>query len=333
MRKEEMRGNLEARAGDLSRDQLQEMLVRMLRIRKFDERATRLKSDFIPGFLHNSIGQEGEIVGACMALRNDDYMTGNHRSHGHPIGKGIRLAPLMAELFGKQSGVCRGKGGSMHLAAFAVGSLGESGIVGASMPTATGAALSAVMRGTDQVCLCFFGDGAANSGPFHESLNLAALWRAPVIFLCENNGYAGCSPQTQMTSIVDIASRAPGYGMPGVIVDGQDVLAVYAAVSEAVARARQGGGPALIEAKTYRYCDHLEGYQYPKYRPDEEVQLWQTRDPIAGFTKLLRAHEAFTDEELIAIDADVEREVDTAVSLALEADVPDAGALFEDVYA
>jgi TPP-dependent pyruvate/acetoin dehydrogenase alpha subunit len=204
-------------ASPLSRQRLHEMLRRMLRIRLFEERAALLRTR-LPGFLHNSIGQEAEIVGACMALRERDYMTGNHRSHGHPIGMGVALAPLMAELFGKSTGVCGGKGGSMHLAVFSAGSLGESGIVGSLMPVAVGAGLSARLRGTDQVCLCFFGDGAANCGPFHESLNLAAIWKLPVVFLCENNGYATFTPQAQTTAVSNIAQRAAAYDIPGVTV-------------------------------------------------------------------------------------------------------------------
>jgi myxalamid-type nonribosomal peptide synthetase MxaA len=258
--------------GELTCEQLQEMMRRMLRIRLFDERAAELRAR-LAGSLHNSIGQEAEIVGACMALREDDYMTGNHRSHGHPIGKGVALNPLMAELFGKVTGVCRGKGGSMHLAVFSVGSLGESGIVGSLMPIAVGAGLSAQLRGTDQVCLCFFGDGAANCGPFHESLNLAAVWRLPVVFLCENNRYALFTAQAESTAVLDVAQRAAAYGMPGVIVDGQDVLAVYKSVAQAVARARAGGGPTLIEAKTYRYCEHSEFGATEDLTPDAFAQM------------------------------------------------------------
>src|SRR6185369_14939456 len=202
----------------LPKERLHEMLRRMFRIRLFDERASSIRVEAkLPGSLHNSIGQEAEIVGACMALRDDDYMTGNHRSHGHPIGKGVALAPLMAELFGRKTGVCHGKGGSMHLAVFSAGSLGESGIVGGLLPVAVGAGLSARLRKTDQVCLCFFGDGTANCGPFHESLNLAAVWKLPVVFLCENNGYAIHSPQAQTTATPHIAQRAGAYNMPGVI--------------------------------------------------------------------------------------------------------------------
>jgi len=317
----------------LSRSQLLEILRRMLRIRLFDEEAARIRSAHIPGSLHNSIGQEAEIVGACMALRDDDYMTGNHRSHGHPIGKGVRLAPLMAELFGKKTGVCRGKGGSMHLAAFAAGSLGESGIVGGSMPAAVGAALSASVRGTDQVCLCFFGDGAANCGPFHETLNLAAVWKLPVVFLCENNGYAMCSPQSQTTSVVDVSSRAASYNMPGNVVDGQDAVAVYRIVTAAVARARAHDGPSLIEAKTYRYCHHQElEFELPLYRPVEEVAAWRARDPIDLFINRLRSEEKFPIRDIEVIQHEVAAEVEEAVRFSELSDFPDSAALFEDLF-
>lgn len=315
-----------------SADRLREILVRMLRIRVFDELAIAIRATSIPGGLHGSIGQEGEIVGACMALRDDDYMTGNHRSHGHPIGKGIGLAPLMAELFGKETGVCRGKGGSMHLAAFGAGGLGESGIVGGSMPVATGAALSAHLRGTSQVCLSFFGDGAANCGAFHESLNLAAVWKLPVIFLCENNGYAIFTSQAQTTSIADIASRAVSYGMPGVIVDGQDVLAVHKAVSQAAARARSGEGPTLVEAKTYRYCEHEEGEDIPAYRTEAEKALWISRDPIEMYvTRLLKA-EVLSTEEIAAVRTEVQVELEAALEFAKQSPMPDPAALLDDLF-
>ncbi|MFC4311608.1 thiamine pyrophosphate-dependent dehydrogenase E1 component subunit alpha [Steroidobacter flavus] len=315
-------------------EMVREMLRRMLRIRVFDERAAVLRSQ-LPGFLHNSIGQEAEIVGACMALRDDDYMTGNHRSHGHPIGKGVALAPLMAELFGKETGVCRGKGGSMHLAVFAAGSLGESGIVGSLMPVAVGAGLSARLRGTDQVCLCFFGDGAANCGPFHESLNLAAVWKLGVVFLCENNGYAATSPMSQTTSVSDVAIRAGAYGIPGVIVDGQDVLAVHDAVTAAVSRARSGEGPTLVEAKTYRYCDHHEIAGTSKrapYRTDEEIASWRARDPIEMFAAKLEITDLLSHAEIEGIRRSVLEEVDAAVDFAVSSSSPEAEELYEDVF-
>lgn len=321
-------------ASPLSRQRLHEMLRRMLRIRLFEERAALLRTR-LPGFLHNSIGQEAEIVGACMALRERDYMTGNHRSHGHPIGMGVALAPLMAELFGKSTGVCGGKGGSMHLAVFSAGSLGESGIVGSLMPVAVGAGLSARLRGTDQVCLCFFGDGAANCGPFHESLNLAAIWKLPVVFLCENNGYATFTPQAQTTAVSNIAQRAAAYDIPGVTVDGQDVLAVHEAVSTAVARCRAGAGPTLVEAKTYRYCEHAEfgdAFKLPPYRTREELAAWRARDPIEIFCGHLRDTGALTEEQFETMREEILAEVDAAVAFAERSPEPGPHALLEDVF-
>lgn len=316
----------------MPKDLALEMLKRMLRIRLFDERASEIRATHIRGALHNSIGQEGEIVGACMALRGDDYMTGNHRSHGHPIGKGVGLAPLMAELFGKRTGVCAGKGGSMHLAAFSVGSLGESGIVGSLMPVAAGAALSAKLRNTDQVCLCFFGDGAANCGPFHESLNLASTWRLPVIFLCENNGYAICTPQSRTTSVDDVADRAGAYGMPGVVVDGQDAVAVFNAVSHAASWARAGRGPSLIEAKTYRYCDHQEDCEFLTYRSGEEVEEWRRKDPIEILASRLRGLRYLTQDEFEAMRAEVHSELEAAVAFASNSPAPEASDLYAHVF-
>ena len=243
---------------------------RMLRIRRFEEEGTRLfKEGAIPGAYHASIGQEAAIVGACLALNDDDAMTGTHRSHGHPIGKGADLKPLMAELMGKATGICKGRGGSMHLADNSVGIVSESAIVGGGIPLATGVALSAKVRKTQQVCLCFFGDGAVNQGTFHESLNMGALWRLPVIYFCENNGYAITTSLAGSHGQPSIAARAEAYGMPGSVVDGQDVAAVYEVTREAVARARRGEGPTLIEAKTYRYDEHNVGLLIPgkPYRP------------------------------------------------------------------
>ena len=325
-----------SRAQSLPQDLAREMLRRMLRIRRFEECASSLMMNSrLPGFLHNSIGQEGEIVGACMGLRDDDYLTGNHRSHGHPIGKGVALAPLMAELYGKSTGVCRGKGGSMHLAAFAAGSLGESGIVGSLMPVAVGAGLSARLRGTDQVCLCFFGDGAANCGPFHESLNLAAIWKLPVVFLCENNGYAIHTSQRQTTAVEDVAQRAHAYNIPGVVVDGQDVIAVYDCVAEAIARARGGAGPSMVEAKTYRYCEHSEAAgmgKPPPYRTEAEIAVWRTRDPIQLFQATLLGTGGLTSDEIRAIGEEVAAEVDAAVAFAEQSPAPTAESLLEDLF-
>ena len=306
----------------------------MLRIRLFEERSVELQSTGqMPGFVHIAIGQEAEVVGASMALHESDYMTGNHRSHAHPIAKGAQLAPLMAELLGKETGVCRGKGGSMHLAVFSVGSLGESGIVGSLMPVAVGAGLSARLRGTRQICLCFFGDGAANCGPFHESMNLASIWKLPVVFLCENNGYATTTAQSQSTAVKDIACRAASYGIPGIVVDGQDVLAVFAVVSDAVRRARGGDGPTLVETKTYRYREHSEfNGRIPEYRSPEEVASWKQRDPIVKFSTQLIGSRHLSQDEFSAMRLSVVAEVDDAVVFAQRSNPPHPGALYEDIF-
>src|SRR5690349_21225627 len=268
----------------LSRTQQQEAYRRMVRIRRFEEEGTKLyTAGKIPGAYHASIGEEATIVGACMALRDSDAMTGTHRSHGHPIGKGADLKALMAELMGKRTGICGGRGGSMHLADRSVGIIGESAIVGGGIPLATGCALAAKVKGTDQVSLCFFGDGAVNQGTFHESLNMASLWKLPVIYLCENNGYAITTSLSASHAQTRLAKRAESYGMPGVSVDGQDVGAVYAAASQAVQRARNAQGPTLIEAMTYRFDEHNVGLAIPgkPYRAAEEIaEQRATRDPI-----------------------------------------------------
>jgi len=307
----------------------------MRRIRTFEDRAEEVhRNGEIPGTCHTSQGQEGEIVGACMALRLDDYMVGNHRSHGHPIGKGAKLDGLMAELLARKTGVCSGKGGSMHLADFSVGSLGETSIVGSGIPVAAGAALGAKMQGLDRVSLCFFGDGASNEGTFHEGINMAANWKLPVIFLCENNGYAVSTPIGTTAAVENIADRAAGYGIPGVVVDGQDVLAVYEVVSEAVHRARAGEGPTLVEAKTYRYLDHAANMGRDLgYRTDDEVAQWRaTRDPIALFDKRITTDMGIKEADLREIDDEVLKEVDAALDFARSSPFPDAEEAFSDVY-
>ncbi|MDB5576286.1 MAG: pyruvate dehydrogenase (acetyl-transferring) component subunit alpha [Bradyrhizobium sp.] len=314
---------------------LLEMAARMLRIRHFEEQSAKLwRQGKIPGGIHLSIGQEGEIVGACMALRPDDYMVGNHRSHGHPIGKGADLRGLMAELMGKVTGVNRGKGGSMHLADFSVGSVGETSIVGSGIPLAVGAALGAQMLGQDRVALCFFGDGASNEGAFHEGLNLAAVWKLPVIFLCENNLYGVTTAIADVSAVVDIADRAAAYAMPGIIVDGQDVLAVHAAVSTAAERARAGDGPSLIEAKTYRYDDHSTGTAgKASYRQPEELTHWRERDPIAMFRAHLVDTAIISDAEFVALDAEALEAVRTAITFANESAYPGPEEAYTNLFA
>jgi len=318
----------------LDREFLLEMQRRMLRIRAFDERASKMvKRGHIPGTVHTSIGQEAQVVGATMALGDDDYMTGNHRSHGHPIGKGSALGPLMAELVGKATGVCKGKGGSLHLADFSVGSLGESGIVGSSIPIAGGAALASKVLGNGNVSLAFFGDGAANQGVLYESMNMAAVWDLPVIFLCENNQYALSTPAHTVTAGV-IAERAAGFGMQGVRVeDGQDVMAVYKAVSEAVEWARSGDGPTLIEVVTYRYNEHSEGLRLgTDYRDASEREQWLKKDPIVLFREYLIEQGHATDQELDELEQQVLEEVDASVQFSDDSPYPNPSVAFEDLY-
>lgn len=318
----------------LSEEFLLEMHRRMVRIRLFDERASKMvKRGHIPGTVHTSIGQEAQVVGACMALEDDDYMTGNHRSHGHPIGKGSPLGPLMAELVGKATGICKGKGGSLHLADFSVGSLGESGIVGSSIPIATGAGFSSQVLGNGRVSLAFFGDGAANQGCLYEALNLSGAWKLPVIYLCENNQYALSTPSHTVTS-GRVADRAAGFGIPGVRVEnGQDVLEVYRVVSEAVSRARAGEGPSLLEIVTYRYREHSEGLRINvDYRDEAERESWLAKDPIVLFRDVLVERGAATAEEVEKLEAEVAEEVEESVRFTNESPYPDESVAFEDLY-
>lgn len=308
---------------------------RMLRIRRFEEEGTRLyKAGKIPGAFHASIGQEAAIVGACMAVRDDDSMTGTHRSHGHPIGKGAQLRALMAELMGKATGICKGRGGSMHLADSSVGIIGESAIVGGGIPLATGCGISAKVRGTDQVSLCFFGDGAVNQGTFHESLNMASLWKLPVIYLCENNGYAITTSLVRSHAQPSIAKRADAYSMPGVVVDGQDVRAVFEATAEATARARCGEGPTLIEAQTYRFDEHQVSLfvSGTPYRPADEVAQYKaSRDPIVLFRGIL-LQEGFSELQLQSIETEVAQSVAEAIQFAEDSPLPDPSTVYEYMY-
>jgi pyruvate dehydrogenase E1 component alpha subunit len=319
----------------LTRPEQQETYRRMLRIRKFEEEGIRLfTAGKIPGAYHASIGEEATIVGACMALRDEDWMTGTHRSHGHPIGKGADLNALMAELMGKETGICKGRGGSMHLADNSVGIISESAIVGGGIPLATGCGLSAKVRHTDQVSLCFFGDGAVNQGTFHESLNMASLWKLPVIYLCENNGYAITTSLAKSHGQTSIAKRADAYGMPGVMVDGQDVRAVHEATTEAVARARRGEGPSLIEAMTYRFDEHNVGLIVPgtPYRSLEEVEHHKThRDPIVLYRQELAA-KGFSAVELTAIEEEVTAIVAEAIRFGEDSPLPSPATLYDYLY-
>jgi pyruvate dehydrogenase E1 component alpha subunit len=304
----------------------------MQRIRTFESEAEAIHAaGEIPGALHTYSGQEGSGVGCCMALRTDDSMVGTHRSHGHPIAKGAALRPLMAELLGKATGVCKGKGGSMHLSDFSVGSLGETSIVGSGVPVAAGAALGSKLQGVDRVTLCFFGDGATNEGAFHEGMNLAAIWKLPVVFVCENNGYAVSTPASVTVPVKDVAERAKAYGMPAVIVDGQDVDAVEAVVADAVLRARTGGGPTLVETKTYRYGEHAVNMGRILLDRGSELDEWRQRDPITLYRAKLIAQgvEAAT---LDAIEQEVVTEVADALEFARQSPYPDVTEAFDDVF-
>lgn len=320
-----------ARTVTYDSDFLIEMYRRMLRIREFD--TTVFQRSDVPAVAHSSVGMEASVVGACMALRVEDYMVGTHRSHGHPIGKGAELKGLAAELLGKVTGVNSGKGGSMHLSDFSVGSLGETSIVGSGLPVATGAGLGIKMQGLDRVSLCFFGDGAAGQGTFHESLNLASLWNLPVVYVCENNGYGELTAFRNACSAESIAMRAAGYDMPGVIVDGQEVLTVYEAVREAAERARAGHGPSLVETTTYRYYGHAGGPEAnPVYRTTEEVAQWQRRDPLTLFREYLVSNDVLTDADAKTVESEEERRVADAWTFASDSAYPELAAVYDHMY-
>ncbi|MGB3933224.1 MAG: thiamine pyrophosphate-dependent dehydrogenase E1 component subunit alpha [bacterium] len=309
------------------------MYRKMVEIRIFESRVAELfAAGKIPGFVHLYIGEEAVAVGACANLKDTDFITSTHRGHGHCIAKGGRLDLMMAELFGKETGYCKGKGGSMHIADVEIGILGANGIVGGGLGIAPGAGLSAKMRGTDQVTICFFGDGASNQTTFHEGINLASAWKLPVIFVCENNQYGISLHQSRHQNITDIADRATAYGIPGVVVDGNDVMAVYEAVGEAVKRARAGEGPSLVECKTYRWRGHFEG-DPQMYRPQEEIEEWKAKDPIPRFEALLAEMGVMTAEEAEAIRKEVAAEVEAAVEFAEKSPEPAPEAALEDHYA
>jgi pyruvate dehydrogenase E1 component alpha subunit len=286
----------------------------------------------ISGFFHAGRGQEAVPVGACAALRDDDYIMYAHRGCAYMIAKGVPLSKLFGDFLANTEGTTRGLGaGIVHIAWPEKGVLGQSGTLGGCFPIATGAALSARYRGTDQVCVCFFGDGTANRGTFHEAANAAGAFKLPVVWLCENNLYA-VSASTSVQSVRNIADRAVGYGMPGVVVDGMDVVAVYEVVAEAVARARRGEGPTLIEAKTYRFRGHYEGDPEP-YRNKAEVEQWKQRDPITTFARRLINQRIATQEDLDTLQEKVQQEVDQALEVALRAPQPPRERIFEYLYA
>ena len=308
-------------------------LLTMWTTRRFEEAVDDLFArGLMHGTMHLSIGQEASATGACMALRDDDAITSTHRGHGHCIGKGADLTRMMAELLAKETGYCRGRGGSMHIADVATGNLGANGIVGGGIPIAAGAALAYQLRGEDHVVACFFGDGATNEGAFHEAVNLAAIWKLPVVFICENNKY-GMSFSTEKSMAVDtIAERASAYGIPGVGVDGNDVAAVYDVVHAAVERARAGDGPTLVESVTYRHKGHSKSDKN-LYRTREEISEWRDKDPILQFEGVVRQRGLLSDEEIQAVRTEAMESIRNAVRTANAAPDADPSDLLDAVFA
>lgn len=309
------------------------MYRRMLEIRYFEEKVFELYGqNLVPGTIHLYTGQEAVAVGVCANLRNEDYITSTHRGHGHCIAKGAQLSKVMAEILGKGTGYCKGKGGSMHIADFSRGMLGATAVVGAGIPIAAGAGLSIKLRGSDQVVACLFGEGASNQGTFHEGINIASVWTLPVVFVCENNLYAMGTRQSTVMKTSNVADRAAAYGIPGVVVDGNDVLAVYEKAHEAVARARRGEGPTLMECKTYRHKGHSR-FDPATYRAKEEVEEWLRKDPVTRLKKKLLENRVLTEDEDEKMRQEVAAAVDEAVKFAMESPYPAPEEALEDVYA
>jgi acetoin:2,6-dichlorophenolindophenol oxidoreductase subunit alpha len=318
---------------EIDREKKLSLLKRMLLIRAFEEKAEALfQQKLIPGFVHLSIGQEASTTGSCMALRPDDYIISTHRGHAHILAKGAEPRYMFAELFGRTTGYCKGKGGSMHIADFSRGILGANGVVGGGFPIMVGAGLSIKLRKTDQVGMVFFGDGASNRGTFHEACNMAAVFKLPIIFVCENNGYASTSPSEKMVSGGSVAGRAKAYGIPGYITDGSDVLEVLDVVHEAVERARSGHGPAIVENETYRYKGHFEGDRQ-KYRSMDEIHMYRkNRDPIDKFERLLIEEGSLTKKALAELRAEVAAGIEEAVQFGLDSPLPEPEDALQDVF-
>ncbi|HLY46776.1 MAG TPA: thiamine pyrophosphate-dependent dehydrogenase E1 component subunit alpha [Stellaceae bacterium] len=321
-------------AANLPPDVQREMLRRMLTIRRFEERAS---SDYLAGkiygVVHCYIGEEAVATGVCSALAPGDRIISTHRGHGHCIAKGADLNRMMAELYGRQTGYCKGKGGSMHIADFGIGMLGANGIVAGGIAIVTGAGLAAQMEGKGGVAVSFFGDGASNAGPFHECLNIAATWKLPMLYVCENNMYAANTAAAATHALSDVAARAAGYGIPGVVVDGNDIFAVYQAANRAVERARRGEGPSLIECKTYRWRGHTERRGQADSRDQAEVASWQGRDPIARLERQLREQGDLDDHALQAMERGIQDALEAAVAFAEASPFPLPEHATDDVFA
>lgn len=310
---------------------LREALRKMYLIRKFEEGAEdSYTRGLIHGTMHLSIGQEASAVGACMPLDDEDKITSTHRGHGHCVAKGADVGRMFAEFFGKEEGYCRGRGGSMHIADVSKGNLGANGIVGGGLPIAVGAALSAKMQGTGAVTICFFGDGANNEGAFHEALNMASVWKLPVVFICENNRYGMSTSTERSTAVKQIAERAQAYAMPGVTVDGNDFSAIAEASETAVARARRGEGPSLIESLTYRWRGHSKSDRN-RYRTKDEIEAWMAQDPIRRMGDLLIEHAILSADEIAALEAEVDAEITAAIAFARAGTDPKPADVLRDV--
>ena len=306
----------------MDREVLLSLFRTMLKIRHFEKRVERLFLDGeIPGFVHLYIGEEAIAAGVCANLRKDDYITSTHRGHGHTIAKGADLKPMMAELFGKATGYCHGKGGSMHIADFSIGMLGANGVVGGGIPLAVGAALASKVKSSKQVAVAFFSDGATNRGTFHEGLNMASIWKLPVVFVCENNQWASTASSKEMLSVKDVAQRASAYAIPGITADGNDVLEVHRLSREAIERARNGDGPTLLEFKTFRIKGHFVG-DPELYRRKEEVEEWMKKEPIERFKKYLYENGYLAKEDEQLIENSILNEIEEAVEFARSSPFP-----------
>ena len=317
---------------EINKDSVIWMYEKMFTIRRFEEQARREADAGKLRGIHSSIGQEAVPTGVCAHLRDEDFVLGTHRSHHHCIAKGVDLNEMMAELFGKSTGTGNGKGGTMHIADINKGMLGANGIVGSNIPVATGVALTAKVKGTDNVSVVFFGDGASSQGALHEAMNLASIWKLPVLFVCENNRYAESTPFEYSVAGGSVSNRADGYGIPGVTVDGQAVLDVFEVAKEAVGRARAGEGPTLIEAQTYRYLGHA-GHDDPlTYRSEEQQEYYMNRDCIATFKKYILDSSFANENELGEIENNCEAAIATSVKFADDSPYPSDDALTEDVY-
>ncbi len=320
-------------APNLPPDMQRQMLRQMMTVRRFEERAS---ADYLAGkiygVVHCYIGEEAVAVGVCAALGRGDRIISTHRGHGHCIAKGADLDRMMAELYGRQTGYCKGKGGSMHIADFGIGMLGANGIVAGGIAIVTGAGLAAQMEGKGGVAISFFGDGAANAGPFHECLNIAATWKLPMIYVCENNLYAAQTSAASTHALSDVAARAAGYGIPGVVVDGNDIFAVYQAASRAVDRARSGAGPSLIECKTYRWRRHTERTTQVDLREEAEIEMWKGRDPIARLERQLRDQGDLDDAGLEVMAREIMAALEHAVAFAEASPFPSPEQATEDVF-